>query len=118
MALIPDYVEIDDSALELLAWNVSNELISGFAVNNFEAMIGVSKHDFTLVAVALRGLPSGERAKFGLEQARIFRNALAVVLDELGVEEFDTRTGHSLEEGRTILRQLGAFVGMHQGGQA
>ena len=46
MPINPNYVEIDESALDLLAWNVSNEVINGFKVSDFEKTIGVSEHEF------------------------------------------------------------------------
>jgi hypothetical protein len=112
-----NYLEIDESALDLLAWNVSNEVINGFNVPDFEKTIGASKQEFQVICVALRGLPKGTKPGFDLKKAHIFRNALVIVLEELGEEEFDTRTGHSIEEGRTILQQLSLFVDRQQGGQ-
>jgi hypothetical protein len=116
MEIIPNYVEIDESALDLLAVNVTNELINGIKVQDFDTVVGVSRQKYIALAVALGGLPKGQSAKFHLEEARIFRNALEVVMEELGVEEFDTRTGHPYVEGKTILQLLVGFVEMHEGG--
>jgi hypothetical protein len=115
MTVASDYVEIDESALDLLAWSVSNEVINGFKILEFEKTIGATEQEFRLIAVALRGLPQGTRAGFEFNKARIFRNALAVVLNELGVGEFAVRTGHDREEGRTILELLSGFVERHGG---
>jgi hypothetical protein len=117
MAKTPNYVEIDKSALDLLARNVSNEIVNGLELQDFEAKIGIPKHEFQSLCVALRGLPKGESTNFHVEQARIFHNALEVVMEELGVEEFDTRTGHPFAEGTTILQVLAGFVEMHEGGR-
>jgi hypothetical protein len=113
----PNYVEIDKSALDLFAWNVSNEIVNGLELQNFEAKIGIPKLEFQSLYAALRGLPKGVNTNFHVEQARIFSNALEVVMEELGVEEFATRTGHPFAEGTTILQLLVGFVEMHEGGR-
>jgi hypothetical protein len=103
-------LKIDESALDLLAGKVSNEVLHGFTVPDFGNAIGASKYDFQLIVVAVCGLSKGSEAFFDLRKAIIFRNALGVVLEELGVEEFHTRTGHDFEEGKAILQQLSSFI--------
>jgi len=113
--VMPTLIEIDESTRDLLAWNVANEVINGFKVIDFEKTIGVPEQEFRLIALALRDLPKGTKAGLDLEKARFFRNALAVVLDELEVEEFSIRTGHGFNEGHAVLQKLDSFISKRQG---
>ncbi|SEG45057.1 hypothetical protein SAMN05421819_2998 [Bryocella elongata] len=114
----PMRLEIDEGTMDLLVWNVANEVLNGFEVIDFESTIGISKDDFKSIVVSLRGLSKEARIMLDLKEVRLFRNALAVVLEELGIEEFDTRTGHSFEEGNAILGQLNLFIDTQVEGRA
>ncbi len=96
--------------LDLLAWNIANEVVNGFKVENFESRIGVSFEAFKEIAFRLRSTPNTETASLDLHEARIFHNALAVTLEELGEGEFQTRTGHSFATGNLVLKNLMRFV--------
>ncbi len=67
--------------------------------------VGAPPEVFKQNAKYLRSLES-EHATITLTAAAIFRNALVLTLNELGEKEFQTRTGHSFEEGNLILARL------------
>ena len=102
--------ELQHEELDLLAWNVANEVINGFKVANFEEQIGTSLEKFRSVAVRLRSIPSTETATLAVSEVRVFHNALAITLEELGEDEFETRTGHSFEKGSLLLKHLVMFL--------
>jgi hypothetical protein len=102
--------ELQYDELDLLAWNTANEVINGFRVENFHEQIGTSLEDFRRVAVRLRSTPSTEAASLTMSEARAFRNALAITLEELGEDEFETRTGHNFDKGNVLLRRLEKFL--------
>lgn len=102
-------VELSRNEVDLLAWNVSNEVVNGFAVQDFNATVGASPEAFRSLANRLRSSEGG-KATITSTEAAVFRNALALTLQELGEEEFHTRTGHSFEEGNAVLARLNRFL--------
>lgn len=102
--------ELQHEELDLLAWNVANEVINGFRVANFEEQIGASLEEFRSVAVRQRSIPSTEKAALAVSEVRVFHNALAITLEELGEDEFETRTGQSFEKGNILLKHLEIFL--------
>lgn len=102
--------ELGKDEFGLLVWEIPNEVINGFVVNNFEQTIGVSKEELTAIAKKLRSKPESGDFMIDRGQALILRNALAAALQELGLEEFQTRTGHDFQDGRRILRRLDELI--------
>lgn len=102
-------VELNRDEIDLLAWNVANEVVNGFPVEHFTTTIGAPLEVFRETAIRLRTVDA-ENATVALPEAAMFRNALALTLKELGDEEFHTRTGHSFEEGNAILTRLNRFL--------
>lgn len=101
---------LSKEAVDLLVWSVPNEVINGFEVSRFEQVIGTSKDQVKTLANRLRSIPGNEHVAIDRSEARVLSNALAVVLEELGEQEFFTRTGCDFENGQTILHQLEEFL--------
>jgi hypothetical protein len=103
-------LEIQPDELDLLAWNVANEVINGFKVEGFSLRVGVSVEDFKRIANHLRSIARPESVKLSLDEARVWRNALGLALDELGDDEFETRTGYSTQIGNRLVSRLTEFI--------
>jgi hypothetical protein len=103
-------MDLDSSELQLLVWAVPNEVINGLRVDDFPGKIGVSKADFKRFALRLRQ-SEHTAAQLEKEEARAFRNALSLVLVELGEDEFQTRTGFNFEMGQQLLLKMDAARG-------
>jgi hypothetical protein len=99
-------LEVGYDELDLLAWNVVNEVVNGFVVKDFEGRIGSSLENFKHLALKLRAVPNGQGATLALREARLFKNALAITLEELGEDEFQTRTGHNFGNAKLLLKAL------------
>jgi hypothetical protein len=103
-------IELSPDELDLLAWNVANEVINGFRVEDFQERVGTSVESFKQISNRLRSARGTEGATLNLAEARAFRNALAITLEELGDDEFETRTGHDFEKGNLLLKALNGFL--------
>jgi hypothetical protein len=104
-------LELEPNELDLLAWSVANEVVNGFNVGDFQQQIGISEEEFKNVAKQLRATPMGKCVVIGAYEAEAFRNALVLTLEELGDDEFSTRTGHEYDVGKLILQELKSFLG-------
>lgn len=91
-------------------WNlfesVLNEVLNGFEIPDFEARIGMDREGLSNVEKRLQGLRDGEEITLKLSETRAFRNALFETVKELGVEEFQTRTGHDFDFGNAMIGKL------------
>jgi len=105
MRLMTAKLELNRDEVDLLAWNIANEVVNAFAVEDFTTTIGTPLEVFKQIASRLRSVDC-ENAVITLTEAAAFRNALALTLKELGEDEFHTRTGHSFEGGNLILARL------------
>jgi len=94
---------------ELLAWEVMNEIINGFHVDNFDVAIGSSRDQTVALGLRLRAIPRECEALIDQHEVRILRNALKLTLEELG-SEFQTRTGFYPEEGLAVLDRLNGLL--------
>lgn len=94
-----------------LLHNVLNEVLHGFGLKNVNAVLGMDPPALEELRKYLHDLPEKTQVTLDLRQTVAFRNALRETLRELGVEEFDTRTGYSFDEGQEILRRLGELTG-------
>jgi hypothetical protein len=103
-------LELEHDEFDLLVWNIANEVINGFKVGDFDRRIGTSFEDFKDIAIKLRAVPAVEAAVLSLHEATVFKNALAITLEELGEDEFETRTGYSFEKGNLVLKSLRGFT--------
>ncbi len=52
-------IELSRDEVDLLAWNVSNEVVNGFAVKDFNATVGASPEAFSSLANRLRSSEGG-----------------------------------------------------------
>jgi hypothetical protein len=89
-----------------LLGNILNEVLHGFDVPFFDSTIGVPREELEKLLRELNTLNDGAELPLSREQTVAFRNALAKTLHELGIEEFQTRTGHDFSEGETMLRKI------------
>lgn len=94
--------------------SVLNEVLNGFALDDFEAKIGKSKSELQNLLTYVHKLPEKAGATLNMNQTTMFRNALRETLHELGIEEFHTRTGYEFEEGKRILQKLDELIRVNQ----
>src|SRR5262245_34436360 len=94
-----------------LIGTVLNEILNGFDLKDFLAVIGATKAEMQQIMTYLLKMPDGEVPSFSHYQITALRNALRETLRELGTDEFHTRTGFSFQEGQTLLRQLDSVFG-------
>jgi methylmalonyl-CoA epimerase len=83
------------------------EICGGFAIPDFNARIGGSLEDAR--SLFARFDPLGDKPtsiELTEQELRLLHNAQAATLDELGVEEYATRTGVEFSRGRAILASL------------
>jgi len=99
---------LDSSKWGLLR-SVLNEVLNGFALDNFDAVIGLNRGELHTLLSHLCYLSVNEKVNLDLRQTGAFRNALRESLRELGTEEFHTRTGYTFDEGQRVLGELGAL---------
>jgi len=104
-------LELEPNELDLLAWSVANEVVNGFNVGDFQQQIGISENEFVKVAKRLRATSMAKNVAISTYEAEAFRNALVLTLEELGDDEFSTRTGHKYDVGKLILQELKSFLG-------
>ena len=95
-----------DSSKWLLLRSILNEVLNGFALDNFDAVIGQDKEELFKLLACLRDLPGDANVDLNLNQTR----ALHETLLELGTAEFHTRTGYIFEEGQRVLGELNALI--------
>ncbi len=101
----PNRIVLDSSDGKLLR-SVLNEILNGFAIDNFESTVGIPRSDLDTLFQYLSGLPHNAQVKVTQTQAWAAHNALREALGELGKEEFQTRTGFDFTEGENMLRAL------------
>jgi hypothetical protein len=106
--------ELEPSDLQLLAWQIPNEVVNGFKVEDFNQRVGIPKEEFKTRAIRLRGMPEEARVTLSAQEVSAFRNALSLTLDELGIDEFQTRTGFDFEVGLQLLRKMNRFLESEQ----
>jgi hypothetical protein len=94
-----------DSPAGGLTQSIVSEVLNGFRLEHFDETIGASREEFRKLLGHFWGLPE-DGVSLDLRQALVFRNALRETLRELGIEEFQTRTGYTFEYGRQILGPL------------
>jgi len=93
-----------------LLCGVLNEIINGFVLHDFNKVIGTDKENLEPLLAHLCDLPKGAAITLDRTQTIAFHNELRESLQELGVEEFQTRTGYGFEEGQRILRELRVLI--------
>ena len=105
----PNHFVLEPSDGKLLR-SVLNEILNGFAIDNFESTVGIPRSDLEKLFQYLSGLPDNAQVKVTQHQAWAAYNALREALRELGNEEFQTRTGFDFTESETMLRRLGGLL--------
>jgi hypothetical protein len=91
--------------------SVLNEVLNGFEVPEFEKKIGMERKCLDNFLKHLHTLSDGQEVMLDLAEARAFRSALFETIRELGVEEFQTRTGCGFGHGNAVLRKLDHLLG-------
>ena len=101
-----------DPTKQRLLHNILNEVLNGFAIQDFAATIGSGRAELQSLLDHLHSLPETAGVELDRTQTIAFYNSLRETLRELGEEEFHTRTGFRFEDGRTVLYELGAQIGV------
>jgi hypothetical protein len=83
--------------------------LTGFRLEHFDKVIGNSREEFQQLLGHFWGLPE-DGVSLNLRQALAFRNALRESLRELGIEDFQTRTGYTFESGQRVLGELDPII--------
>lgn len=103
--MFPTYLVIESSEKDLLR-NVLNEVLNGFAIQNFEQTIGISRSELERLFEYFNDRSATQEMQLTRPQVSAVVNALRATLQELGSEEFQTRTGFDLAEGKIVLHRL------------
>ncbi len=88
-----------------LLGSVLNEVLNGFSVPDFDRRIGMKRADVENLLKHLHTL-GRVATTLDVDQTRAFRNALFETIRELGIEEFQTRTGYDFSWGNDSLKRL------------
>ena len=99
-------MEISLEESNFLAWEITNEVVHGFRVDDFKRKIGSTEEEFASTSKRLRAIETTENVQIEAFEAVAYRNALALTLYELGEDEFETRTGFDFDKGGRILREM------------
>jgi hypothetical protein len=102
--------EVNYEDLSLLFSNIPNEVLNGFNIDRFEEQIGSSEDDFRKMAKRWRSKSNSELPFLDVAEMKVFRNALAITVLELGDDEFQTRTGCDFDKGKSILHVLDRYI--------
>src|SRR5437660_6183970 len=95
---LADYFAIESRDAQLLR-NALNEVLNGFALDDFDAAIGIGRSELQQLFKYLSELSNNAKVELTRAEMRASHNALRETLRELGIEEFQTRTGFKFEEG-------------------
>ena len=99
-------VQLDlNSEDRFLIGNVSNEVLNGFRIENFDVTIGSTRDEYQDMSQRLFKQQRFQ-ALVGHKETVLLRNALAATLAELGLSEFQTRTGCDYEYGQALLKRM------------
>jgi hypothetical protein len=87
---------------------VLNEVLHGFRVPKFDQQIGLSRREADDLHVRLmeKSSPESSLLELTIRQLLGLRNALIETVKELGVEEFSTRVGVSLQDAEQLVLQI------------
>jgi len=99
-----------DSTKWPILQSVLNEVLHGFAIENFESTIGKDREGLRHLLVQFGHARRGRAIELDLSQTIALRNALRETLQELGIEEFRIRTGYDFEQGEEFLRELNDLI--------
>lgn len=100
------------SAEDIPLWgNALNEVCHGFAVENFEAAIGLGRGETEKLLQRVAVSSPGQAEEWSLEELLAVRNALTAVLTELDPHEFHARMGFDVEEARDLRNRLDSLTG-------
>jgi hypothetical protein len=97
-----------------LLQSVLNEVLNGFALDNFDVVIGMKRSELGQLLAYLNELPGDAEVDLNLTQVVALRNALRETLRELGIEEFSTRTGYDFQVGEVVLEKLNQFISANE----
>ncbi len=92
--------------------NILNEVLNGFYVN-YPEQLGTTRSELFVLFDKVRSIDSEQM--FTPEEARLLSRVARLCDAELGVEEFKTRTGYTLEESQHVQARLEriALVPLH-----
>jgi hypothetical protein len=91
--------------------NALNEVCNGFAVENFEATIGLRQGDAEQLLRRLAGVAGGGAEEWSIDELLAIRNALTAVLAEVDPREFHPRMGFRVDEAREMRNTLDSLAG-------
>jgi hypothetical protein len=103
-------VGLDASERRLLL-NVLNEVLHGFAVENFDEVIGKDRDHVRQFLDDASHVKEDEEIILNLDQTFIFRNALRKTLASLSVGDFQVRTGEDISVAKNVLARLDQELG-------
>ncbi len=98
-------LDMSEAEQTLMFWEVPNELINGFRLADFDQHVGISEAVYIELSKELRRNPA-KRQQLNRAEGAILRNALKAVLQELGEDEFQIRTGIDYLDGHELLRRF------------
>jgi hypothetical protein len=102
-------VSVELTAVESRALRAAvGEVCFGFRTENFERVIGCKEDHARGLFNRLNELDLDRPNKITItkEDLGVIKNAHAETFRELGAEEYSTRTGVALEDGRSLLEEL------------
>jgi len=105
--------------------NILNEVCHGFRVREFAVQIGMQERDALRLLGTLQVMAKQMTSEEGQSAPRdttvvldlsrrelvALRNAIGVVIRELGSEEFETRVGTAPGAAKAVLTELSNFIG-------
>ena len=103
--MVPTHVVIESPVRELLR-NALNEVLNGFAIQSFEASVGISRSELEKLFEYFNDHSADAQVQLTRTQASAALNALRASLGALGSEEFHTRTGFDFAESEICLQRL------------
>ncbi|HEX6047296.1 MAG TPA: hypothetical protein VFZ22_22590 [Pyrinomonadaceae bacterium] len=83
-----------------------NEVLNGFAIQNFEETIGISRSELERLFEYFNNHSAIPEVQLTPRQESAAVKALRATLQELGSEEFHTRTGFDFAEGEIVLQRF------------
>jgi hypothetical protein len=92
--------------------SVLNEVLHGFRVPNFDQQIGLSRREADDLHVRLMRESTLESPLLELTTRQLIglRNAIIETVNELGIEEFDTRVGAPLQNAEQMSSQIDGAI--------
>jgi hypothetical protein len=94
-----------------LLLNVLNEVLHGFAVDNFDEVIGKGREEVLHLLTEVSEAGGDQKVVLNPDQTAIFRNALRTTLASLSAGDFPVRTGEDINIAESVLARLDQEIG-------